>query len=399
MPGAFSLQPGGTCGASVLHVAAVLSVRAVVLEEGHVHRFGTGLVADLLAGGLVGEVDAPLVELKQQPKVHVEVHPDGARVREADGAEGLEAQVLDRCAPGLGPRERAVGLVVVLQNPQRVLGAERRPERLPLSPEAHAHQAVPLAEVHLDRGVPGHDLDHHGVDLRRGVEAAPGDFAHAGDLDEEPRVQGQAAVVVLADLRDEPLRELLLEHEDRAAEERAVREEAEDEGRGDLVRHVGRADVEDGPRAAQHVRLLHLEVRPARIGGPLPNLCGHSRVDLVRHHALRPLEQPDRHVTGSRTDLEDRVAGLEVAGREDLLHDAWVLEHVLAMLLVDRQVGGGRGRVPQLLRGLLTADGRHAADSLPAHRGTRLMTRVPLTGATGAGGAAVPGGSARCCAA
>lgn len=40
--------------------------------------------------------------------------------------------------------------------------------------------------------------------------------------------------------------EFALEHEDSAAEERAVGEEAEDQGRGDLVGGVGYTDVEVG---------------------------------------------------------------------------------------------------------------------------------------------------------
>ena len=59
-------------------------------------------------------------------------------------------------------------------------------------------------------------------------------------------VGGQARPERGAGLRDEAHRELALEHQDRHAEERAVREQPKDERGGDLVGRVGDADVKVG---------------------------------------------------------------------------------------------------------------------------------------------------------
>ena len=52
-----------------------------------------------------------------------------------------------------------------------------------------------------------------------------------------------------------------LEHEDGAAEEGAVQEEFEDEGRGDLVWHVGHAHVEERQVGLDRISDEHLQFR------------------------------------------------------------------------------------------------------------------------------------------
>ena len=56
-----------------------------------------------------------------------------------------------------------------------------------------------------------------------------------------------------------------LEHEDGAAEEGAVQEELEDEGRGDLVRHVGHAHVEERQVGLDRISDEHLQFRLKRM--------------------------------------------------------------------------------------------------------------------------------------
>ena len=56
-----------------------------------------------------------------------------------------------------------------------------------------------------------------------------------------------------------------LEHEDGAAEEGAVQEEFEDEGRGDLVRHVGHAHVEERQVRLDRISDEHLQFRLKRM--------------------------------------------------------------------------------------------------------------------------------------
>ena len=67
-----------------------------------------------------------------------------------------------------------------------------------------------------------------------------------------------------------------LEHEDGAAEEGAVQEELEDEGRGDLVRHVGHAHVKERQVGLDRISDEHLQFRLKQmiilVGKPLQNI-------------------------------------------------------------------------------------------------------------------------------
>ena len=87
-------------------------------------------------------------------------------------------------------------------------------------------------------------------------------------------IEREAAVELLVHLRHKALRELVLEHDNRAAEERPVRQELERKGRRDLVppcsvlgptvppssraRQVRDADVEGGELRAQRVAIGEL---------------------------------------------------------------------------------------------------------------------------------------------
>ena len=116
--------------------------------------------------------------------------------------------------------------------------------RLIPATEQHARQAVKLLKAHRRRRVERHEAHHGRLDVRRRAEVVPADAQHVVHARVQLHVRGQARPERGARLRDEAQRKLALEHQDRHAEERPVREQAEDERRGDLVGRVGDADVE-----------------------------------------------------------------------------------------------------------------------------------------------------------
>ena len=109
-----------------------------------------------------------------------------------------------------------------------------------------ACEPIKLLEPHRRRRVERHEAHDGRLDVRRRTEVVPAYAHHQVDFRVELHVRGEARPERGAGLRDEAQRELALEHQDCGAEERAVREEAEDERGGDLVGRVGDADVEVG---------------------------------------------------------------------------------------------------------------------------------------------------------
>lgn len=95
-------------------------------------------------------------------------------------------------------------------------------------------------------------------------------------------VRGQAGPEVRAGTRDEAERELALEHQDRDAAQRAVREQAEDERRGDLVGRVGDADVEVGQLGFDEVADDDLEFALLGPGGANVRACRENEEGEVR---------------------------------------------------------------------------------------------------------------------
>jgi hypothetical protein len=109
-----------------------------------------------------------------------------------------------------------------------------------------ARQPVKLLKAHGRRRVERHEAHDGRLDVRRRAEVVLADAHHMVDLCVQLHVGGQAGPEGRAGLRDEPHGEFALEHQYGHSEERAVREQAEDEWGGDLVGRVGDADVEVG---------------------------------------------------------------------------------------------------------------------------------------------------------
>ena len=121
-----------------------------------------------------------------------------------------------------------------------------------------------------------------------------------------------------------------MKHENGGAEEGAVGEKAEDEGRRDLVWCIRDADVEVWQGCFNEVAYHDLELLllgPAGVGGcaergettcyslslhTLRQLGRHAWIHLHRRDMLRLLQYPHGQVTGTRTDFEDLVCGTEV---------------------------------------------------------------------------------------
>ena len=109
-----------------------------------------------------------------------------------------------------------------------------------------AREPIKLLEPHRRWRVERHEAHDGRLDVRRRAEIVPADAHYVVYLRVELHVRGEARPERGAGLRDEAQCELALEHQDCGAEERAVREEAEDERGRDLVGRVGDADVEVG---------------------------------------------------------------------------------------------------------------------------------------------------------
>lgn len=151
------------------------------------------------------------------------------------------------------------------------------------------------------------------------------------DFGVELDVGGEATPEGLVRPGGEAERELALEHEDRDAGEGPRREELEDDGGRDLVRRVADADVEVGEGHLAEVAEDDLELAAlARAVHTLVQLGAHARVHLDDGALLALLEDADSEVTGTRTDFEDDVGGLEVGLVDDVLRYEGVLENVLA---------------------------------------------------------------------
>lgn len=112
--------------------------------------------------------------------------------------------------------------------------------------ENYPREAVELLEADRRWRVERHDAHDARLHLGCGAEVVLADLHDMIDLSVQLHVRGEAGPEVGAGGRDEAEGELALKHEDGNAEERAVGEESEDEGRRDLVWRVGDADVKVG---------------------------------------------------------------------------------------------------------------------------------------------------------
>jgi hypothetical protein len=153
---------------------------------------------------------------------------------------------------------------VLLQHLSDALSLKVRVDGFVPATEYDAREAVKLFEAHRRRRVERHDAHDGRLDVRRRAEVVLAHVHHVVDLGVELHVRGQTRPERGTGLRDEPHRELALEHQYGHAEERSVRQEAEDERGRDLVGRVGDADVEVGELRLDEIADYDLE--PALLG-------------------------------------------------------------------------------------------------------------------------------------
>ena len=137
---------------------------------------------------------------------------------------------------------------IPLQHPHHTLGHKIAMQRLIPPTEQYPVHPIEFFESYWWRRIERDQTDDGRLDLRRGPEIVLADVHHIVDFGVELHIGRQTGPELGPRASDEPQGELALEHEDGGAEERAVREEAEDEWRGDLVWRVGDADVKVGQR-------------------------------------------------------------------------------------------------------------------------------------------------------
>ena len=114
-------------------------------------------------------------------------------------------------------------------------------------------------------------------------------------------------------------------------------EKLESQAGRNLVRNVRDTDVEERKGNLHAVALDHLKL--ILLGGGLHalyHLADHALVVLDSHYTLHSLEDGNRHVSGSRTNLENNVGRLQASLLDNGSNDGRVLKE----MLTDRSVGG-----------------------------------------------------------
>ena len=218
----------------------------------------------------------------------------------------------------------------MLEQGQRRALLEQRPQGPVLPPERQAEQPVPLAEVHGRRRPPRLDPHDRRVDLGRGAKVVGPYLEQVVDAAQQLDVRGQAAVQRVPGAGDQPHRELVLEHDDRRAERRGVRQQLEGQRRRDLVGDVCHTQIEIRQLRPHHVALQDRQLGLVRgPGDAAAELEDHARVDLDGDDGPRALEQPQRQVPRARPYLEDDVGGFHPGLVDDGVDDGRVLEDVL----------------------------------------------------------------------
>ena len=160
-------------------------------------------------------------------------------------------------------------------------------------------------------------------------------------------IDGEAAIELVAGLGRETLGEFFLEHDDRAPEHGAVREELEEEGGGDLVRDVGDADVEEGEGDFEDVPLDDLQAFAVlRAFDSLQDLADHPGVVFDGNHFFGALQELHGQVTCAGPDFHDDVRATNGGLVHDALHDHGVFQEMLPQRGVGRDEGTVHGALP-----------------------------------------------------
>jgi len=127
-----------------------------------------------------------------------------------------------------------------------------------------------------------------------------------------------------------------LEHENSAPEEWSVQEQLEDQGRTDLVWHVGDAQIEEGQLRLQEVADEHLQLGLQRSGlDTLLQFGSQAGVNFAGNHLFRTLQHPNGHVSRTGTNFQHHIGGPEGSLLQHGGDHQGILQNMLAKVLVE----------------------------------------------------------------
>lgn len=189
------------------------------------------------------------------------------------------------------------------------------------------------------------ELDHGGMNFRRGPECLRRQFADAPTFSEEAGQYGDGTVVVGRWRGEESVGDFGLNGETHARDAEVREEEIDDERRGDVVGKIG----DKFERAAEFCAGLFHGIDERRCeGGLAGERVGMDEADVLeggevfrgdgedvgvnldRNDAARTLGEETGEAAGADADFEDAVGGIDGGGIEQSIHQVSVDEKALA---------------------------------------------------------------------
>ena len=265
----------------------------------------------------LSEVDILLVKGSEQLHEVVEIHFIGTIVHESSALQNLEnlrfkVEILFFRESNVV--KRAVSLVVGSEHLYDVILLEDTTHGLVLAREGETHETVPFHEVDGRGRVVRLEADDGGLDLGRGTEIVLANLHDMGGLAEELSVDGKTAVQGIVGFSDETKREFALEHENRLAEERTMRQKFKRQRRRNLIGSVCDADIKVRELSLDGISIDNLQlVLILGTSHSLLQFGNHARIDLNRNHLLRHRQQLHRQVTSTRTNLQNDITALQIS--------------------------------------------------------------------------------------
>ena len=252
--------------------------------------------------------------------------------RSEPGASARKTSRPSVSARAVGGRPASATAETARSRPQSGVSAFTSVLRRDVKP-AEATRSASSASGH---GAVRHELEDGRSHLRRRRKIAPRDVEEPARGRVRADVERQKAVGVASRLGDDPVRDLLLDHDDEAGEEIRPPHERAQHRRGALVREIAderhgraRADPREGGLdvGLEHVGRLH-EERP--LGELVRKARRQHRIDLEGEDARAPVEERPRERAAAGPDLDDGLPLPGSQGIENFFDRRNVDEEVLA---------------------------------------------------------------------
>src|SRR5207245_4100399 len=269
-----------------------------------------------------------------------------ARLRGERPRQSRERVEVERLGPRarrhLGTRKRALEVDAAAAGES----GEGVAQHLPALSEGgsdHLTEALLVAEVDTRRDAPA-DVEHRRLDARRRKEAAAGYAERQADVREGSEENRRHAVVPGARPRDEPLRDLALDHDDRLRHAGALLAQPEEDRDRDVVGKVAdHRDARLGDQRLQgqrqHVTFDHPHARV--LGIARGEASGERGVDLDEIEASRASGELVGERAEPGTDLEGDRARPDLGGLDDAVGHGGVAQEMLAPSLPRPDPGDG----------------------------------------------------------